>query len=276
MESTCKICDEDIEEDDKKVVTCVICSCKFHAHYSKDNSTKNCASIIASEFKLVEMTKAYQFVYRCTECSKANSLTPKLEQYIANLNKNMEQILCGINKINNTSIPAMEKSIKDINEKLSPFFNETLPLIEKKIKDLENSQEANNKSDLEKNITIQVIQEVNQRVFKQKNLSMYNIPESPDSINDKQLVNLLIDNQAISKNIISISRIGGYVPGINRPTRVKAKYTEDIASILSNSLKIKDRSKEVITKVITNLDKEKILPVTCSNDRTKLETDKKV
>ena len=282
--SLCKVCKEQIVEGDKRVVTCVICNEKLHAHYSTNNSTKNCAEINASENKLVEMTKPYHFIYRCNQCSNTTGIIPKLDKYLDEFNSNMRrindfkqnmallpEILKELQAINKIKMPSIIKDIKDINEILTPLSKTTIPAIENRLKNLEEARSNVNTEANEENLTIQVIREINERTYKQKNVIFYNIPESPNNSNDKSLVEKIINNPTITKNINFISRIGIYSAESIRPLRVKTKYIEDAAWIISNSLKIKENSKKAIVEVITNIDVNKLSSVTMSNDRTKME-----
>ena len=56
------------------------------------------------------------------------------------------------------------------------------------MKNVEDNYKNINPEAIEQSITIQVVSEINERAFKQKNVIFYNIPESTNCSNDKNIV----------------------------------------------------------------------------------------
>ena len=78
----------------------------------------------------------------------------------------------GINALNNNKIPAIEQSINDISVSLTTLTQTTIPEMNRKIQELESFKNSLNTDDLQRSIAVQVIQEVNERSFKD------NVPEA--------------------------------------------------------------------------------------------------
>ena len=286
------MCEEEIDINDKNVVTCVICQNQFHAFYSKDDTTKNCATVNASEFKIIEMKrKQCLFVYRCSSCTEKDEvIVSKLDSFIKDLNKSISKIdqykdelkllpeLCqGIKDFNNNKIPEIENDVKILCNSVSKIQTETIPNLELKltdqINDIKSNQiQENNSQDFEEKIANTVICEINERNYKEKNVIMYNFPDANDIIKDKEAIISLLNNENLDLSYIRVSRIGKFVAGKNRPVRICTNSTDHVAFILANNDEIGKNSIQKIPNLQNNPKDNKKIPVVCAHDKTRMES----
>ena len=178
--NTCSICNVDFIDADKRV-KCVICSCYFHANYSsKGKATENCAQIIASEEKLVNMKQPYSFVYRCSKCATNQVISSQLEKNIIELNaslKSFEHLKSSLDLL-----PSLVKDLQDITKTTIPQINEEINRINVKVDNLE--EKVDNQllllnpdvvdpqkvQQIQEQISCAVIKEINEKKYREKNV----------------------------------------------------------------------------------------------------------
>ena len=247
-----KICDGEIDKNENKYIVCIICQCSFHAHYSNDDSTKNCAAVNASEFKLIEMKrKQCLFVYRCVSCTEKDDMViSRLDNFISDLNKIIVQMdtykdnlqllpeLCaGIKLLNSERIPRLEDNMNNVCNSVIKIQTETIPNLELKL-DNHISETNNNTQNLEDNVANAVIREINERNYKEKIVIVYNIPDNNNLKEDKKTFLSLIPNTDQDFSYVKVSRIGSFLKGKNRPIRIATNNTDHVSFILSNNEEI--------------------------------------
>ena len=231
----CKKCESEIYKEDQ-YVKCVSCSSYFHA----DTKKNNCAEITASEEKVIILKSTPKLLYRCNECTISSKVNDGFIDMMKKFNESVLQLNTATENLNKYNDEL--KIIKDEQVKISS----QLPEIQDRLKILEYKQVN---SSVNVNVH-EVIEEINLRKIKEKNVMIYNMHDHNDAHKDLEYIKNFLSNNNIKVNNLKINRIGNFNKESKRPIKIIFKTRFEIFKLLRKSKQFSSQSKNKI--FITN------------------------
>ena len=231
---TCKICKEEIQQNDSLYVKCVSCGLYLHAN----TKMNNCAEITASEEKVIILKATPKLLYRCSECAINNIANTGLTEMMSKFNEAVVQLNSATENLNKYT-----EDLKNIKDEQTNILSK-LPVIEDRLSVLENKQSSSSTN------VQDVIAEINLQKIKEKNVMIFNLHDHKDTQKDLDYIKKFLSNNNVNTNNISMKRIGIFNKDKKRPIKLFFKTRYEAFNLLKKSKIIASKSKHKI--FITN------------------------
>ena len=235
--STCNSCKKGFKEK-QQIISCCICLKLFHAD-------QKCTGTSPTEERVIQLRSDRKLLFRCKECENTGFTGESFQDIVNDIHMQVDKFteIC-------KNIDASVEKFKDIELKLGKLV-ELAP----KVDDLELRMKKIESTKYESKI----INEINERQWKSKNIIIHKLKESDDEGDLAFVLDLFQDAPSefsITSDTIKIKRLGllDKKKPDSRPLRVRLQSVELVSWIFS---KYKEKNKEI----------------SISNDNTKMQSD---
>lgn len=246
--SKCSRCDEGVGDD--LVAVCDICNDAYHAN--------SCSGLSATEIAVLKLKKRSPlFYYKCEKC-KDDVKDKTIIQLLTEIRSKVESvdIICEkYQKFESEKLPQIEHNLAQLMQKSNDVDNsisnlqDTVDNLQSQIKDLQTDSGQNTSTPNDfpvqnqaTNTNFQIYKEYSNRVSRQKNILLFNLPESADknesqrqSLDTSKVTEILSKlniNTVLDKN--NVKRIGKFVPNKTRPILISMNNRSDASKVIAN------------------------------------------
>lgn len=233
--STCSSCNKAFDAT-SVIAVCNICNSLFH-------STPTCAGVTASEIKVLELKKSKPLlVYKCVECHESGNTHASLQEvvydlkeFVNALRKDMGKVKEEVKHLKSEIIPEIKNEVSSINKDLNTHISSCTDRFSA-LEDvhIQTSRKIDNLTlnpSTSMDLTEATIKEINDRQRREKNLLIFNVPDTNSLLVDVKTVNDILHSLDLSPR--EIKRLGVF-NNTNRPILAKMNNTEDLVKVLKN------------------------------------------